>query len=102
MVKVAEALLKHDKAWQREVLEEAFQIARQAKVPFKLTAPTRAQLLGRHHLVHDIGELEMDRLSLQSRALHPGLASILPQARTAMLPAYASATTSFRVSAMPG
>ena len=69
MVKVAETLIKDDKDWQREVYEEAFQLARLAKVPFKRTVPKAGEILGRNLLFHAINELEMDRLSLQCRAL---------------------------------
>jgi hypothetical protein len=61
-------LVRNDKDWQRELLEEAFQTARRAKVPFKFSVP-KGELLGRRQLVNEINALEMDRLSLQCRAL---------------------------------
>lgn len=69
MVKVAESLIKDDKDWQREVYEEAFQLARFAKVPFKRSVPRAGDMLGRNLLFNDINELGMDRLSLQCQAL---------------------------------
>lgn len=77
LVRIAETLVKNDKDWQRELLEESFQIAQLAKVRFKLSAP-KGELLGRHQLVNDINALEMDRLSLQCRALQ-SLVEIDPQ-----------------------
>lgn len=68
LVKIAESLIKNDKDWQRELLEESFQTAKLAKVPFKLTV-SKGELLGWRQLVSDIHALELDRLSLQCRAL---------------------------------
>ncbi len=68
LVRLAESLVKNDKEWQRELFEEAFALARQAKQPFKRPVLNVDTFIGRNYS-RTVAELGMDRLSLQCGAL---------------------------------
>ncbi|MBI1760961.1 MAG: hypothetical protein HYR56_05935 [Acidobacteria bacterium] len=65
MTRLAANRIKNDRDWQVEVLAEAFVLARQAQLPYKLTQPGTNESLSAITFNKTIAELGMDRLSLQ-------------------------------------
>ncbi len=67
MTRIAAFRIKNDKDWQVELLAEAFAIARQAQLPYKLTQPASNEFI---MFAKTIAELGMDRLSLQCAVIN--------------------------------
>ena len=65
MTRIAAFRIKNDKDWQRDLLEEAFALARQAQQPYKRPAHSSNELLGAVTFAKTVAELDFDRLSLQ-------------------------------------
>jgi hypothetical protein len=61
--------LKNDRAWQRELLEEAFALARLARQSYKRSEGISPAIPGAMVVAQILSELAMDRLSLQCSAI---------------------------------
>jgi hypothetical protein len=83
LVRIASFRVKNDKDWQRELLEEAFALARQAQQPFKRPVASY-ELVSAVAFAKIVAELGMDRLTLQCAAIL-ALLEVAPQQAVALV-----------------